>query len=406
MRSATLHAAAAGVEYDDRSEHSSPVDSPGENASGDRKTILRGMDGWDEVRSGEVLDESRAKPRVLLAATDLSRTSHRALTRAALLARHWGSKLALLHVVERRGADWSASTDVASVRLHQHALNLASIAGSKPEVIVRTGSVARSVADVAAELRADLVIVGARRKRALGDLFLDRMSARVLRAVKVPVLLVNRSSTDPYRRLMVATDLSSASSRAAQLAESLNLFEKASVSVVHAFTPFAKGKLMYAGASPEVIATHVKQTARVALEDVVSSLRRDGLNMSSHNVILADDYPLHAIRRAVKSRRSELLVIGTRGHGGFRRVLLGSIAGEVLNSVKCDVLAVPPDARVPGDATRPFESRIRMADLSVVQPEQDETGKQTSGSGDIAWIGLRRGHSIESKDTGRHKPIE
>jgi nucleotide-binding universal stress UspA family protein len=44
----------------------------------------------------------------------------------------------------------------------------------------------------------------------------------------------------------------------------------------------------------------------------------------------------------VERSRPHLLVIGTRGHTGFKRLLLGSVAERALNEIECDILAVPP----------------------------------------------------------------
>jgi nucleotide-binding universal stress UspA family protein len=298
----------------------------------------------------EVLGVSLAMPRVILAASDLSAHSYRAVRRAAALSRQWNARLVLLHVVPHSEVNRPGAMDVAAGRLDQHAYEVAELASSSPEVVLRSGSVVKSIVAVAEELRADLVIMGARRRRAVRDLFVDRTTARVLRVAKVPVLLVNRPSTDRYGRVLLATDLSNASSGAAQYADALNLFDEANVSVLHAFMPFAKTKLIYSGARPDVIAAHVEHSARNALEEVVSTLRRDGLNMSRHHVILAEDLPVNAIRRTVKNRGSELVVIGTRGRTGIKRALLGSTAEEVLRTVKCDVLAVPPNVRAVGDS--------------------------------------------------------
>jgi nucleotide-binding universal stress UspA family protein len=52
--------------------------------------------------------------------------------------------------------------------------------------------------------------------------------------------------------------------------------------------------------------------------------------------------PIEVIKAAVKEIGPDLLLIGTRGRSGLPRVLLGSVAEEVLKSVDVDVLAVPP----------------------------------------------------------------
>lgn len=406
-RCTALHAAASGLELDYDPKHSGARDRvarslsdtkaarPGAKAHAEVSAVPTG----DAIQADEFVDEFATKPRVLLAATDFSAHSYRALRRAAALSRQWGAKLVLLHVVQQGKADLSGAIDVASVRLNQDALDLTSLANSTPEFIVRSGSVVTGIAAVAEEMRADLVILGKRRRRAVRDLLVDPTTARVLRVARTPVLLVNRSSIDPYGRILIATDLSRASSRAVQFADTLNLLDEASVSVLHAFSPFAKAKLIYAGARPEVIAAHVKQTARNALDEVVSTLRREGLNLSRHHVILADDHPQNAIRRTVKSRGSELLVIGTRGHRGLKRALLGSTVGEVLRTVNCDVLAVPPYVRVSARVTPVLERRDGSRDLSIMRAEaKARDGQDSSGSGYVSWIGRRNALSDQIID--------
>jgi len=61
-------------------------------------------------------------------------------------------------------------------------------------------------------------------------------------------------------------------------------------------------------------------------------------------VTVVERRPATAILRAVESLKPDLVVLGTRGHGRFRRALLGSVANEVLRTVKCDVLLVPEGA--------------------------------------------------------------
>lgn len=52
--------------------------------------------------------------------------------------------------------------------------------------------------------------------------------------------------------------------------------------------------------------------------------------------------PRTVIGKAVKRIEADLLVLGTRGHSGVAHAFLGSVAGDVLREVPCDVLVVPP----------------------------------------------------------------
>jgi nucleotide-binding universal stress UspA family protein len=52
--------------------------------------------------------------------------------------------------------------------------------------------------------------------------------------------------------------------------------------------------------------------------------------------------PYEAIARTCDALDADLAVVGTRGLSGVKRILLGSVTDEVLRSLECDVLAVPP----------------------------------------------------------------
>lgn len=56
--------------------------------------------------------------------------------------------------------------------------------------------------------------------------------------------------------------------------------------------------------------------------------------------IVVPDTPAHALITA--GRGAELLVIGSRGHGGFRGLLLGSTSIQVVTHAPCPVVVVPP----------------------------------------------------------------
>jgi nucleotide-binding universal stress UspA family protein len=55
-------------------------------------------------------------------------------------------------------------------------------------------------------------------------------------------------------------------------------------------------------------------------------------------VEIVDDDPVHALIQA--SRDAALLVVGSRGLGAFREMLLGSVSNEVVGEAASDVLVV------------------------------------------------------------------
>jgi nucleotide-binding universal stress UspA family protein len=58
-------------------------------------------------------------------------------------------------------------------------------------------------------------------------------------------------------------------------------------------------------------------------------------------VAVPSDHPAETL--IDQSRGADLLVIGTRGHGGFTGMLLGSVAHQAIQHAKCPVLILPPE---------------------------------------------------------------
>jgi nucleotide-binding universal stress UspA family protein len=114
------------------------------------------------------------------------------------------------------------------------------------------------------------------------------------------------------------------------------------VSVVHAFEPIYKGMMSWAGVREDSVAEYSAAWAREAATELHRFLESNHLADTVRNLVLEEGPPILSIKKVVERSRPHLLVIGTRGHTGFKRLLLGSVAERALNEIECDILAVPP----------------------------------------------------------------
>ena len=69
----------------------------------------------------------------------------------------------------------------------------------------------------------------------------------------------------------------------------------------------------------------------------------DGPHPESVTVRAVHGFPVEELVNA--SKDAEIVVLGSRGVGGFTRMLLGSTAGQVVQHAHCPVLIVPPEDR-------------------------------------------------------------
>jgi nucleotide-binding universal stress UspA family protein len=138
----------------------------------------------------------------------------------------------------------------------------------------------------------------------------------------------------PMRAILHPTDFSDRSQRAFELACRLARDSGARLIVLHVVQP-----------PPFVTHGEMEKALQQA-----EGYRRD-LNDQLHNLrptdpkieieyLLEEGEPVAEIIRAVTKNNCDLIVLGTHGRTGFRRLLLGSVAEQVLRRATCPVLTV------------------------------------------------------------------
>ena len=281
--------------------------------------------------------------QTILCATDLSLRAALAVDRAVALARRHLARLVVLHVVDDDQPRAIVDAELARARetLEARLTELKGHDGPGFETEVRPGAVFQTIVSTAQAEDADLVVMGAHRKRILKDVVVGTTLERVMRTGSAPVLMVNAVTTAPYDSVLLAIDASEASALAVGAAKSLGLLDGVHLSAISAFEPVYKGMLGWAGVQESAITEYSEAWANETRGEISKLLREAGLQDAEKQVITEDGPPFLVIGRAVARLAPQLLVIGTHGRTGLKRVLLGSIAEQVINQVECDVLVVP-----------------------------------------------------------------
>jgi universal stress protein A len=138
---------------------------------------------------------------------------------------------------------------------------------------------------------------------------------------------------------MMASDFSTASRAAFARAVALAGANRATLVLVHAMAP-SPTTLGGEYVSPQIwepIETTNRAAAQKLLNALVAKARRAGVRAVS---LVVSGAPHEAIVRAARSKRVDLLVVGTHGRTGLGRFFLGSVAARVVASASCPVLTV------------------------------------------------------------------
>jgi len=144
-----------------------------------------------------------------------------------------------------------------------------------------------------------------------------------------------------FRRILLATDFSSASRPALARAIALARQNRAALRVVHALPPLALAVGADFAFVPtgtyEAIDRRARQHAQKQLKALVGRARKAGVRATT---LLLDGAPHEQVARAARRTRADLLVIGTHGRTGVSKILLGSVAERLVRLAPCPVLTV------------------------------------------------------------------
>jgi nucleotide-binding universal stress UspA family protein len=210
-----------------------------------------------------------------------------------------------------------------------------------------TGRAASVIVDAAEEIGADLVILGARGHGAIEQAFLGSVSAEVVDQTHCSVLVARTPSA---ARILIGTDGSDVAMSAIAFVGGSRLFETSKARVIYAvdvdpswWMGFTPGDAAFA-VDPYV---SVVDEGRVRGDKVTSAaatlLRSDGLDAST---AVHEGPAAAAIVQEARTWNADLVVVGTRGNGLMKRLLLGSTARSVLHHAAASVLIARRTSKV------------------------------------------------------------
>ena len=294
-------------------------------------------------------------PRHLIAATDFSPASDEAVKRACLVARESGARLTLVHVVpaslwEDVGTQLATLVGVempapAAIRaqslaqLERRAGELSGRYGLACGARVAEGRPAAMLAQVAADEKADLLVVGAHgmgAMRAARDILVGTTAQKLLRVAPCPVLVVKRAASAPYSRVLAPTDYSTPARGAVGVAAAW--FPTAQLHVAHAFELPYDGMLRHASIDRETIARQHAREREHLMRRLVAWADAAGVPPERRVLHVEHGYAPKCIEDWIESTGAGLLAIASHGKSELEAALLGSVTLHMALAASCDVL--------------------------------------------------------------------
>jgi nucleotide-binding universal stress UspA family protein len=263
----------------------------------------------------------------LLVCTDGSPASKGAVFGALALARAYRSQVFLLQILEYN-LGFTGLAPEAVVQWEQEvAAYLGEIKARADDlgvpaetVIHRANQAFAAVVAEAERLQADLIVMGRHGKHSLTKLLMGSVTERVIGLSPVNVLVIPRESPLHWDRILVASDGSPYSEAAWEAA--LELVKHLDARLIGVSVAREEGEL------PE---------AEAVVQKMLMRANRQGIPMEIHISVGAPD---DVIVQTALVKKANLIIVGSHGRTGLKRLLMGSTTARVIGQAPCPVLVV------------------------------------------------------------------
>lgn len=309
--------------------------------------------------------------RILLA-VDGSRSSDQARDLVAALPLAAGDRVRVVTVAptlaELGNTPWPIAVDELDnevVASHQAALHAAEgeLRGASERVAIELtllrGRPASLIVEEARTMPADLIVVGHRGHGRWESILLGSVAAEIVDQAPCPVLVARDETLGP---IVLADDLSLHARAAESAVIDWPIFSGLPVTVVtvveEVYPSAVLPPLVYPAAMDDYARSQGadRLAATTGSEEAANRLRRAGLEATAE---VHHGGAAHEILAAAREHGARLVVIGTRGQTGLKRLILGSVARKVMLHAPCSVLVVPGAAPV----APPVSERVEEHEL-------------------------------------------
>jgi nucleotide-binding universal stress UspA family protein len=280
------------------------------------------------------------KYRKILVAVDGSESSRNALLQAFRLAVDEKCWITVASVVP----PYDGEIEILGIRdiraalrkPCEDALNEARKLAEQERALIKTvceeGETHERIVDLADAENCDLIIMGRRGLRPVERMLVGRVTARVIGHSQRDILVVPSGAKVGWKTLVVATDGSRCSAAATEKAIE---FAKSYGGVIKALSVVDVPPELYAEA-PQAVEDLIKR-AKGFVAGIRNRANAAGVEAETFTGEGDADQSINILAR---DQKADMIVIGSHGRTGLRRLLMGSVAEKVIGYAACPVLVV------------------------------------------------------------------
>ena len=301
-------------------------------------------------------------PTRILLATDGSEVAELAIKTAATLATSTNSELHVIHVGPGLPLyelpDYAARFEEVVEEQRQEARRVLDEEVGKVESSGTAVTEAhlemderpdRAIVELGEKLGVGLVVVGSRGLGGLRRTLVGSVSSSVVRHAHCLVMVVRGEPLTLPTKVLLATDGSEDARLAANTALDLSKKLDSELHVVYV-EPMPRrhsAPLRFAVDLPLEVVERTEEEAKTKLEKLVEKMREEGGEVAQAHPRVG--LPAVEIVALAEELGAGMIVMGSRGLGGIRRALMGSVSEAVVSHAHCPVMVVRPERERPAE---------------------------------------------------------
>ena len=282
------------------------------------------------------------KYKKILVAFDGSESGRNALRETLKFAADEHCQVTVVSVIPSYEGDLSAlwTNNIKSSMRKQcdmalsEALNLAQKEGVTIETVCAEGEIYERIVDLADMGNYDLIVTGKKGMSLLGRAFVGSVTARVIGYSRQDVLVVPDGAKIAWKKLLVATDGSVYSEAAAQRAIEISRQYHGTLKALSVVDVTVEFMIRAQEVYESLLAKAKEFTDLIRKKALLAGIEADS--------IVRDGEVYKVIIDVAKEYQADMIVMGSLGRTGIKRLLMGSTAERVLGNASYPVLIVKP----------------------------------------------------------------
>ncbi len=282
--------------------------------------------------------------KTLLVGFDDSQASKAAIAEAANWVKRHGGKVILVHAVYFDSEEFGIAPTQLDKRL-QHGekvcletkKRITDEFGIDVKSLLCEGEPPEVILSMAAEKKADLIVLGTYGRKGLNRLLMGSVTSQVIVNSPVDVLVIKKEGGEragAYRSILVSYDGSDFSKNALRRACKLSQVDNAEVSVLYVIPRYEE---MIGFFRTESIKKSLLREAEKILDGARELASASGMTVKTE---IREGQAADKILEAASGLKNDLIIMGSYGWRGVNKAIMGSTTERVLINAPCPVLAV------------------------------------------------------------------